>query len=63
VVVKPSRTKKVIVKPRNEKTVIPVHTGGSIPYGGDCTNARGDCMAGLSCSPSQLNGSDRWTCK
>lgn len=36
---------------------------GSLPWGSDCTNARGLCLAGLTCRPSPLNGSDRWTCQ
>jgi hypothetical protein len=31
--------------------------------GSDCTNNRGCCVPGLVCQPSQLNGSDRWTCQ
>lgn len=47
--------------PREVTPVAPPQ--GSLPWGSDCTNARGLCLAGLSCAPSPLNGSDRWTCQ
>lgn len=36
---------------------------GNQLFGFDCTNNRGVCVPGLSCQPSPLNGSDRWTCQ
>ena len=61
----------VVVKPVPVPVPVPVPAqrapvpipAGTLQRGADCTNARGLCAVGLSCLPSPLNGSDRWTCQ
>eukprot|EP00804_Cyclotella_cryptica_P018750 CCRYP_007230-RA/>CCRYP_007230-RA protein AED:0.00 eAED:0.00 QI:191/1/1/1/1/1/2/168/330 len=72
IVVKPSHRQHsgVVVLDDDDSVIVnpsrypePVYGHGKLGPGQDCTNARTSCARGLVCSPSPLNGSDRWTCQ